>query len=148
MSFRVNPLQAVLYPPLTHTSDLTLGGGAGGGAAVTPASFTLTAGSIGDPPMVNVGFYATHYGSISNEPLDGFTLDRFSTASGGAVFLAQFLGDCLSIIAGWMPVIAGTPIVGEWAVQAGETPVTYLLITEGVPDMEDEGVYEITWQAS
>src|SRR5690606_14543035 len=52
---------------------------------------TMTAGNIGG---INIGYYAGNMGSITNEPLEGFTLDRLMIAGAGSMFYLQFIGDC------------------------------------------------------
>lgn len=108
---------------------------------------TMTAGNIGG---TNIGYYAGNMGSISAEPLSGFTLDRLMTASSGTLFYVQFIGDCYDAVSGYDVGIDGTRYVLSWTLQeaAGEDPaLTYSLTSEALPEFVDSETYAITWIA-
>ena len=124
---------------LVLQNDKPVGGGAP--PDVQPHSFQLTAANVSD---VLIGYNpAFSGGSISREPLDSVALEIFYMRTDNSKIEVQFDGLVLSIVAGKVPVINGTPVnvTTDWTEGMGKTAL------EGDGFTLVDGVtYNITWQ--
>lgn len=116
---------------------------AGGGPApdVQPHSFTLTAADVSGALIGYMPAFAG--GSISREPLDAVALELFYMRTDNSKMEVQFDGLVLSIMAGKVPVINGTPlnVTTDWTEGSGKTAL------EGDGFTFVDGItYNITWQ--
>jgi len=92
------------------------------------------------------GYYSTVYGSISAEPLADYPLLEFATRNENYTQVA-FVGDCTSIVSGWVPVIPGVTIgdvISDWAFDGEHTTATW----ECQGSMGQSQEYPITWVTS
>ena len=109
--------------------------------------FTLVAGSLFDGVAFGYAPSFASEGGISQEPYSGGALLFFwyVTAEGGGP-LSQIVveGDHVEEFDGWLPVISGTPIPGEW-ILTGELNSSFEAET---PFVLEEGEYEIAWQSA
>lgn len=104
-----------------------------------PFSVNAGSGNGGD-----TGYYHTIYGSLSDEPLDGFPLLEFATRNTN-YFQVAFTGDCLDIVKDWVPIIPGITlgdVIYEWAYDGTYTSATW----EADGQMAINTSYDITWQ--
>lgn len=105
------------------------------------APFTVTAGTGNDG---DTGYYSTIYGGVSAEPLAGHPLLEFATRSANYTQVS-FTGDCVAIVAGWLPVIDGVTlgaVISDWAFDGEYTTGTW----ESVGSMTVSQQYPITWE--
>ena len=105
------------------------------------AAFDVDAGT--DINSGDTGYYSTVYGSISAEPLPDYPLLEFATRTSNYTQVA-FVGDCVSIVAGWKPVIDGvtlTGVISDWAFDGSNTSATW----DSSGDMAQGQIYAITW---
>lgn len=106
---------------------------------VTPIGFTMSSGSSGG----DIGFSKGVYGSVQSQPLAGYELLEIAKRSNNN-FQVAFDGDCVDIMQGYKPVIAGvtfnetTPV---WTLVNGDT--TLNLTTNN--SLTSGQLYDITW---
>lgn len=107
--------------------------------AVVPAAFSITAGSANG----DIGFSKGVYGSITAQPLADHELLEIANRS-NLNFQVAFAGDCVDILAGYMPVIAGITFnetSPNWVIMNGNT--TLNLTTNN--SMANNTEYSVTW---
>lgn len=107
---------------------------------VVPAAFTLTAGAGGNG---DTGFSKGVYGSITPQPLADHELLEIARRS-NLNFQVAFAGDATTILAGYMPVIAGITFnetSPTWTLVNGDT--TLNLTTNN--SLASNTEYSVTW---
>lgn len=105
-----------------------------------PVPFTIYSGSGNGG---DIGYYSTIYGSLGNEPMPGFPLLEFASRNSG-YFQVAFLGDIVSNMAGYKPVIAGInigTILSDWAFDGEYTSATW----QGGDMLAINTSYSVTW---
>lgn len=121
----------------------------GGDGISAPANFTLVAASVASGGGYGYESVQDSYtdGTISQQPMTNYYLTAFFTQNGDD-FVISFVGNCLSIMQNYTPVVNGTPITGgTWSYNSGYTQ--YFLAYGGGPDpfdFNDDQTYDITWQ--
>ena len=104
-------------------------------------TITVTAGV--DMGSGDSGYYSTVYGSISAEPLADYPLLELATRNENYTQVS-FVGDCTSIVSGWVPVIPGVTIstlISDWAFDGANTVASW----NSTGSMSNMQQYDISW---